>query len=114
MKSLKEFININEELDENIFWKIDTYYKDKNDEFKEFNKLVDTCRINKAYNTNTISNYINNNEILSNNIKTFVDFLDDTIHIDLTINKDYISSMYRIIKTIIGNKTLGVKYTNNT
>lgn len=110
MKRLTEFIK--EELDNNIFWKIDTYFKDNPDELKAFNGMVDVCRTNKGFNTSTIDAYLNSNELLNKNQKKFVDFLDDTIKQDTSINKDYSSVMYNVVKTVISNKTEGIKYSN--
>ena len=104
---------INEELDDNIFWKIDTYFQNNPDELKSFNGMIDVCRSNKSFNVSTIEAYLNSNELLSKNQKKFVDFLDNTIKQDTTINKDYNSSIYNIVKTVIGNKTEGTKYTNS-
>lgn len=110
MKHLIDYIN--EELDDNIFWKIDTYFQNNPDELKSFNGMIDVCRSNKSFNVSTIEAYLNSNELLSKNQKKFVDFLDNTIKQDTTINKDYNSSIYNIVKTVIGNKTEGTKYTN--
>lgn len=111
MKHLTDYIN--EELDDNIFWKIDTYFQNNPDELKSFNGMIDVCRSNKSFNISTIEAYLNSNELLSKNQKKFVDFLDNTIKQDTTINKDYNSSIYNIVKTVIGNKTEGTKYTNS-
>ena len=111
MKHLSDYIN--EELDDNIFWKIDTYFQNNPDELKSFNGMIDVCRSNKSFNVSTIEAYLNSNELLSKNQKKFVDFLDNTIKQDTTINKDYNSSIYNIVKTVIGNKTEGTKYTNS-
>ena len=80
---------------------------------KSFNGMIDVCRSNKSFNVSTIEAYLNSNELLSKNQKKFVDFLDNTIKQDTTINKDYNSSIYNIVKTVIGNKTEGTKYTNS-
>lgn len=111
MKHLTDYIN--EELDDNIFWKIDTYFQKNPDELKSFNGMIDVCRSNKSFNVSTIEAYLNSNELLSKNQKKFVDFLDNTIKQNTTINKDYNSSIYNIVKTVIGNKTEGTKYTNS-
>ena len=111
MKHLTDYIN--EELDDNIFWKIDTYFQNNPDELKSFNGMIDVCRSNKSFNVSTIEAYLNSNELLSKNQKKFVDFLDNTIKQDTTIKKDYNSSIYNIVKTVIGNKTEGTKYTNS-
>lgn len=111
MKHLTDYIN--EELDDNIFWKIDTYFQNNPDELKSFNGMIDVCRSNKSFNVSTIEAYLNSNELLSKNQKKFVDFLDNTIKQNTTINKDYNSSIYNIVKTVIGNKTEGTKYTNS-
>lgn len=110
MKSLKDFI-IQEELDDNIFWKIDTFYQNKPDELKSFNGMIDVCRANKGFNSSTIDAYISGNSNLVSKQKQFVDFIEDNIHND-DINKDYSAAMYNIVKTIVNNKTEGIKYTN--
>lgn len=114
MKHLKDYLSksINEEIDDNIFWKIDTYFQNNEDELKSFNGLVDVCRANKGFNTSTIDAYLSGNELLSKNQKKFVDFIEDTIHPDTSITKDYNAAFTNIIKTVIGNKTDGIKYTN--
>lgn len=116
MKSLKDFIyecqNINEEIDDNIFWKIDTYFQNNENELKSFNGLVDICRANKGFNDATIDAYITGNDLLLKNKKKFVDFIEDNVQPDSSINKNYTSAFTNIIKTVIGNKTDGTKYTN--
>lgn len=111
MKTLKEYI-LNEELDDNLFWKIDTYFKNNPSELTSFNGMIDVCRSNKSFNSGTIEAYLNGNENLNKNQKKFVDFIEDIIHPDTSINKDYNTSIYNIVKTIVGNKTEGIKYTN--
>ena len=85
MKSLKDFIyecqNINEEIDDNIFWKIDTYFQHNENELKSFNGLVDICRANKCFNDATIDAYLSGNDSLLKNKKKFVDFIEDNVHI---------------------------------
>ena len=115
MKRLTTFINeqiLNEDIDDNIFWKIDTYFQNNDTELKAFNGLVDICRTNKGYNSKTIDAYVSGNESLLKNQKKFIDFIEDNIQQDTSLSKDYSSSLYNIVKTVIGNKTEGIKYTN--
>ena len=115
MKRLDKFIReqiLNEDIDDNIFWKIDTYFQNNDTELKAFNGLVDICRTNKVYNSKTIDAYVSGNESLFKNQKKFVDFIEDTVQQDTSLSKDYSSSLYNIVKTVIGNKTEGIKYTN--
>lgn len=111
MERLKDYI-LNEELDDNIFWKIDNYYKDRDEELKSFNGLVDICRTNKGYNTDTINAYLSGNAVFNKNIKNFVDYIYDTVKPDPSINTDYTKSLHNIVKTVISNKSDGIKYTN--
>jgi hypothetical protein len=115
MKRLDKFIRehiLNEDIDDNIFWKIDTYFQNNDTELKAFNGLVDICRTNKGYNSKTIDAYVSGNESLFKNQKKFVDFIEDNVQQDTSLSKDYSSSLYNIVKTVIGNKTEGIKYTN--
>ena len=114
MKTLKDYIteHINEDIDDNIFWKIDTYFQGNENELKSFNGLMDICRANKGFNTTTIDAYISGNEILAKHKKKFVDFIEDNVQQDTSITKDYSASLCNIAKTVIGNKTEGIKYTN--
>ena len=47
-----------------------------------------------------------------NDKKKFVDFIEDNVQTDSSISKNYTSAFTNIIKTVIGNKTDGAKYTN--
>lgn len=111
MKRLKDFI-IYEELDDNIFWKIDTYFQNNSSERQLFNGMIDVCRANKSFNQGTIEAYLRANSSLNRNSKKLLDFLNDDVHTDTTINNNYLYSMYNVVKKIVGNKTDGVKYTN--
>ena len=112
MKRLKDFI-INEELDDNIFWKIDTYFQNNPIEQKSFNGMVDVCRANKSFNQDTIEAFLTANSSLNRNTKKLLDFLNDDINSDTT-NNNYMYSMYNVVKKIIGNKTEGTRFTNLT
>lgn len=110
MKSLYRYIT--ESLDNNIFWKIDKFFERNQDELRSFNGLIDICRSSKSYNKSTVEAYINGNEDLYNILKTFVDFIEDIVHKDNSINKDYYLAMYNIVKVVVNNKSEGMKYTN--
>ena len=79
---------------------------------KSFNGLVVICRANKGFNDATIDAYRSVNDSLLKNKKKFVDFIEDNVHTDSSISKNYTSAFTNIIKTVIGNKTDGAKYTN--
>ena len=110
MKRLKEFIT--ESIDDNLFWKIDTFFQNNDSEGKSFNGMIDVCRASKSFNLDTLEAYLKANDNLSSNTKKFVDFIEDNINPDTTINKDYSRSLYNIVKTVVGNKGEGMKYSN--
>lgn len=110
MRSIVQYIK--EDMNDNLFFKIDVYFKDKPYQMNVFNNLLDVCRNTKGFNVNTVKQYLEENTTLNNNFKTFVDFIEDNIHPDYSINRDYHASMYNIVKKIIGNKSEGLHYTN--
>ena len=107
MKSLTSYIN--ESIDDNLFWKIDHYFKTKPQERKDFYRIIDYFRKNSSANHKQLEEYLKNHPF--DNLKKFVDFIDDVIKQDSN-DRDYIYILYKIIKLIIGNKSKGIKYTN--
>lgn len=119
MKKYNEYIRhrqIEESIDDNFFWKLNTYFNKKDDEKKSFIDVVDYFRKTPGFNQKSIEDYMNmnkdNNPIFGGNLKIFIDFIDDTIHIDINQTKDYIYGLYLILKKIIEDKTTGLSYTN--
>lgn len=107
MKSLNTYII--ETFDNNLFWKIDHYFKTKPQERIDFYKIIDYCRENGISNSKQLEEYLKEHPF--NNLKKFVDFIDDVIKQD-TSGKDYVYILYKIINLIISNKSKGIKYTN--
>lgn len=107
MKSIKSYIK--ESVDDNLFWKIDTFFYNNEPELKEFNNLVDYCRDHPGFNHKNIEEYLKEHPY--KNIKNLIDFLDDTIKQTAT-DRNYTYILTVIIKQLLGNKTESMKYTN--
>lgn len=107
MKSLNKYIN--ESIDNNLFWKIDHYFKTKPQERRDFYSIIDYCRENTVSNSKQLEEYLKEHPF--ENLKKFVDFIDDVIKQD-TSGRDYVYILYKIITLIIGNQSKGIKYTN--
>ena len=112
-KLLKTFGNldeyINESFEDNLFWKIDKYFENHDDEKKIFIDIIDYFRDHPGFNKKTVEDYIQDKEF--KNMKKFLDFLDDIVKQEDT-NKDYTYILYLVIKKIISDKVEGEKYTN--
>ena len=101
--------NIKEALDNNLLWKIDKYFQRDDEGRKYFYDLVDYCRDNSSFNKKDIEEYLEEHPF--NNLKKFIDFIDDVIHQE-TENRDYAYILSVILKQLIMNKTECLKYTN--
>lgn len=104
---LKKYIN--ESLEDNLFWKIDKYFENHDNEKKIFIDMIDYFRDHPGFNKKNIEDYIQDKEF--KNMKKFLDFLDDIVKQEDT-NRDYNYILYLVIKNIILNKVEGEKYTN--
>ena len=113
-KLLKTFGNldeyINESFEDNLFWKIDKYFENHDEERNLFIDIIDYFRDHPGFNKKTVEDYIQDKEF--KNMKKFLDFLDDIVKQEDT-NKDYTYILYLVIKKIISDKVEGEKYTNN-
>lgn len=103
---------IKEDMNDNLFWKIDMFFNKHEKELYEFNSLLDYCREKKPVTLLLVKQYINNHTIVKSILKNFVDFIEDNIQQNTLINRDYYASFYNIIKTILSNKKIGIEYTN--
>lgn len=87
---------------DNLFWKIDKWFDKSNIENSErqaFIDLLDICRNNN----NIVTKDIVSNYALSNNIKSFVNFITDNVS-GIEVN-DYIYILMKIIQLILANKS---------
>lgn len=107
MKTLANYIK--ESFEDNLFWKIDKYFENHDEERKLFIDIIDYFRDHPGFNKKTVEDYIQDKEF--KNMKKFLDFLDDIVKQEDT-NKDYTYILYLVIKKIISDKVEGEKYTN--
>ena len=107
MKSLNSYIN--ESIDNNLFWKIDHYFKTKPQERRDFYNIIDYCRENTVANSKQLEEYLKEHPF--ENLKKFVDFIDDVIKSE-DENRDYTYKLTVILKQLISNKREYSKYTN--
>ena len=99
MKSLTAYIK--EGLDEdNLIWKIETWFKKKPNEYKEFADIVNKCVADRVVSKENLENYLKNTNI---KLKPFIDFLDDDIY-GTDTTKDYLYLLKKVIECIIANK----------
>lgn len=100
MISLHDYIL--EALDqENLIWKIETYFKTKKTEYNEFVKIVDKCKNDNTVAKDNVENYLKDTHI---KIKPFIDFLDDDIKGN-DVNKDYLYLFTKTIECILSDKS---------
>lgn len=89
MKHLTSYIK--ESIDENLFWKLDTWFRSKPEQHDAFIDLIKKYKDTKSINVT-----------LSFDLKPFINFLLDDIPDE--VDKDYEYDLENVIKTIIGNK----------
>ena len=99
MRTLQEYIK--EELDEdNLIWKIETWFRKKPSEYKQFTHIVDKCIADRVVSKENLEAYLKDTNI---KLKPFIDFLDDDIYGSDTA-KDYLYLLKKTIESIIANK----------
>ena len=105
---MKQFTSIiKEELDDNLFWLLDKWFYNKEQQLKEFKEIVSYYNDYKS-NISSLEAYINNTVEFKDTLCGFINFIDN----DITPNreKDYIQRLKDIIKAIIDNKSNKNKY----
>lgn len=100
MRTLSKYKLINEALEDNLYWKLDNWFKDDIDGKQNFINVVSQCRQSRP-NKETIKFML---DTIKFDIFKFVDFIMDNIAGALEIN-DYPYIMQKTIETIIANKT---------
>lgn len=99
MQTLKQYILIKEQLEDNLYWKLDQWFHNKEEQKKQFIDIVSQCRVSKP-DKSTIDFMLNN---IKFDTKKFVDFvMDNTDNKELD---DYPYIMKKTIDTIIANKS---------
>lgn len=103
---------INEALDENIFYLLDTWFFNRDNEKSNFMTLVSDCINKKTYNKNDIEELCGQYGI---EIAPMVNFINQEININPNNNEiDYPYNMKLIIDAIVGNKSKSNTYVKNT
>lgn len=100
MKSLSEHIRILEAIEDNLYWKLDNWFKNDEDGKKNFINVVSQCRVSKP-NKETIGFML---DTIKFDVNKFVDFIMDNVDGTQEIN-DYLYIMQKTIDTIIANKS---------
>lgn len=103
MKTLIEYIKENLDL-ENFEYKFDVWFqKDK----KHLDNIIDffkECHLRKIVTKEDVENFLGNNPGFK--LKEFVDFMDENVKKDDSINVDYVYLFTKIIETFITNFNL--------
>lgn len=99
MKSLTNYIRINEALEDNLFFKLDTWFSHDEDLKNKFINIVTQCRKSKP-NKETIGFMLQN---IGFDVEKFVDFILDNVN-KTEIIDDYLYIMQKTIDCIIANK----------
>lgn len=102
MKSLKNYIII-ENLDtENLDWKLDMWFSNNETQRQLLKDFLKTYQMSDTNNTDKINDFLTYSDF---KYKEFLDFLCDNIYIDTT-NFDYKYIFTILTKTLLGNKAL--------
>ena len=100
MRTLSEHIRITEAIDDNLYWKLDTWFGDDTESQNNFIGIISQCRKSKP-NKETIGFML---DTIKFDVEKFVNFIMDNVDGSLEIN-DYPYIMQKTIDTIIANKT---------
>lgn len=108
----KETTLANESLDvDNLFWMLDTWFANNEQEKTSFMSLVDNCIIKKTYNKNDLAKLCDN---INFDIRPFINFISKDVVIKDNeredFNVDYYYELKKIIDALISNKATNNKY----
>lgn len=106
MKSLQEYII--EELDENLFWLLDTWFNRNEEESNEFIEILTKYNVEKKKTAKDVQELIKGTK-LEKNLIQFINFVDNDIK-QKEQNKDYIYNLKKILDIVSGNKSDENKY----
>jgi len=100
MKSITTYIK--EDLDiDNLFWKIQVFFKRKPEEYNKFVKIVQQCQEDTTVTVDNLDTYTTKAKL---DVKKLIDFLDDDIGGQK--EKDYLYLLKKVIETINNDKTI--------
>lgn len=102
----------NESLDvDNLFWMLDTWFANNEQEKTTFMSLIDNCIIKKTYNKNDLAKLCDN---INFDIRPFINFISkDAVIKDNEReddNIDYYYELKKIIDALMSNKATNNKY----
>ena len=108
----EESSSTNESLDvDNLFWMLDTWFANNEQEKSSFMSLIDNCIIKKTYNKNDLAKLCDN---INFDIRPFINFISkDAVIKDNEredFNIDYYYELKKIIDALISNKATNNKY----
>ena len=99
MISLKEYILENIDT-ENLVWKIETYFKKKPDQYKQFVNLVKKYQENYNLSDEDITSFLEKSKV---DLKKFIDFISEDVTNE---NIDYMYTFKKVIQNIFDNKQI--------
>jgi hypothetical protein len=99
MRKLSEYTKIHEALDDNLYWKLDTWFGDDTESQNNFIGIISQCRKSKP-NKETIGFML---DTIKFDVEKFVNFIMDNVDGTQEIF-DYLYIMHKIIETIVANK----------
>lgn len=101
MKSLESYIL--ESIDSNIFYLLDLWFVNNEDEKQEFVVLISEYGKLKIPKKDDVKKLIDNTTLLKSHLKEFVNFIDNDINAPL--DKDYYQKMKSILDIVLANKS---------
>ena len=112
IETTKKLKTTNESLDvDNLFWMLDTWFSNNEQEKTSFMSLIDNCIIKKTYNKNDLAKLCDN---INFDIRPFINFISkDAVIKDNEredMNIDYYYELKKIIDALISNKATNNKY----
>jgi len=102
MKNLNEYIN--ESIDDNLFYKLNKWFYNHNDDKQEFKDVID--KWNKIPKPN-ISDIIKGTSI-ENNLNLFIDYMNDEVNVQDNLQYSYL--LTKLLDSIINNKSIENTY----
>lgn len=93
---------------DNLFWMIDTWFSNNEQERSLFLSIIDNCIIKKTYNKNDLSKLCDNCNF---DVRPFINFMSkDAVKNNQEDNTDYYYELKKIIDALISNKATNNKY----
>lgn len=103
MKTLIEYIKENLDID-NFSYKFDVWFKSDKQNYQPMLKFLQECYQKKIVQKDDIEQFLTKNNTFK--LKKFVDFFDEDVKRDESINIDYIYQFTKIIEHFISNLEL--------